>query len=157
MHNWKNFLQIPLLLAAMSTAHAAFAQQPQPPANSAESSKRSDIPAGKVLTACSAAADELAASRKLIEALELENTALKARLETERRTTALLGELDETRRSETEALRLALAAKNEAIAAKDAVIASQDKLIETLKRKKSSPWRRLGDALLGAAIFALLK
>ena len=74
------------------------------------------------------------------------------RLETEKRTTALLTELNETRKSETETLRTALAAKNEALTAKNAVIASQDKLIETLKHKKSSPWKRLGDVLIGVGV-----
>ena len=54
-------------------------------------------------------------------------------------------------------MRITVAAKNETIAAKDAVIASQDKLIETLKRKKASIWRRLGDVLIGAAAIAILK
>jgi hypothetical protein len=65
--------------------------------------------------------------------------------------------LNETRKSENDALRAALAAKNETIAAKDAVIAGQDKLIDALKQKKTSPWKRLSDVLLGAAIFAILK
>ena len=78
-------------------------------------------------------------------------------METETRSTALLTELNETRKSETDALRETVAAKNEAIAAKDTVIASQDKLIETLKKKKSSPWKRLGDVLIGAALIAVLK
>jgi len=69
----------------------------------------------------------------------------------------LLTELNETRKSETDALRTAVAAKSEALTAKDAVIATQDKLIETLKRKKSSPWKRIGDVLIGATIFAILK
>jgi uncharacterized protein YicC (UPF0701 family) len=110
-----------------------------------------------VIDACNAAADELAASRKLIDALETENAALKTRLDTERQTTTLFGELNETRKAETEALRSALAAKNEALAAKTDVIASQDKLIETLKRKKSSPWKRIGDILIGVAVAAILK
>jgi septal ring factor EnvC (AmiA/AmiB activator) len=111
----------------------------------------------QLASACAAAVDELTASRTLIDTLENENAALKTRLETEKRTTALLTELNETRKSETEALRTALAAKNETLTAKDAVIASQGKLIETLKRKKSSPWKRIGDVLIGAAIFAILK
>jgi septal ring factor EnvC (AmiA/AmiB activator) len=111
----------------------------------------------QLLKACAAAADELKASRELIDALELENTALKSRIETEKQTTALLGELNESRKSETEALRAALAAKNEALAAKDALIASQDKMIDTLKRKKSSPWRRVADVLIGIGLTAILK
>lgn len=68
----------------------------------------------------------------------------------------LLSELNETRKSESEALRSTVAAKNEALTAKDAVIASQDKLIDALKRKKSSPWRRLGDMLIGVGIGIVL-
>ena len=104
-----------------------------------------------------ATAVELEKSRVLIAALESENTALKERLETEKRTAEILTELAGTHKSESEALRSAIAAKNETIAAKDAVIASQDKLIAALKQKKSSPWRRLGDVLIGAAVFAILK
>ena len=101
--------------------------------------------------------EDLRATRSLAAALEQENTALNARLEIERRSVGLLTELNETRRSETEALRRTVVAKNEAIAAKDAVIASQEKLIEALKKKKSSPWKRLGDVLIGAAVIAILK
>ena len=93
----------------------------------------------------------------LIGSLEDENAALKERLETEKRATALLAELNETRKAESNALRATVAAKNETITAKDAVIASQDKLIATLKTKKTSPWRRLGEVLIGAAVFAVLK
>ena len=110
----------------------------------------------QLASACAAGVDELTASRTLIDTLENENAALKTRLETEKRTTALLTELNETRKSETEALRTALAAKNETLTAKDAVIASQDKLIETLKRKKSSPWKRIGDVLIGVGLGVLL-
>lgn len=66
-------------------------------------------------------------------------------------------ELIDTRRQEAEALRSALNAKNEAVAAKDVVIESQAKLIEVLKSKRTSPWRRLGDVLIGAAVFAIFK
>lgn len=93
----------------------------------------------------------------MIDALDAENASLRSRLETEKRATAILAELNETRKSEAEALRKAIDAKNETIAAKDAVITSQDKLIEGLKHKKSSPWRRLGDILIGAAAIAILK
>jgi len=103
------------------------------------------------------AALELAASRTLIDALDTENASLKDRLATEIKLTALLTELNTTRRTENDALRTALAAKNETIAAKDAAIASQDKLIDALKRKKPSPWRRLGDILLGAGAIAVLR
>lgn len=104
-----------------------------------------------------ATAVDLEKTRVLVRELEGENRLLGERLETERRTSALLTELNETRMSESQALRTTIAAKNETIAAKDAVIASQDKLIETLKRKKTSIWRRLGDVLIGAAAIAILK
>ncbi len=89
--------------------------------------------------------------------LESENALLKERLETEKKTSALLAELNETRKSEGDALRNAIAAKNETLLAKDAVIASQDKLIETLKTKKSSPWKRFGDILIGVAAGMVLR
>ena len=104
-----------------------------------------------------AAAVELEKTRVLVSALESENRALNERLETEKRTTAIFTELNETRKSESEALRAAVTAKNETITAKDMVIASQDKLVAALKGKKQSPWRRIGDVLIGAAIFAILK
>jgi len=110
-----------------------------------------------LVNACSAAVNELKASRVLIEALENENGELAERLETEKRMSANLAELNETRKSETNALRDALAAKNETIAAKDKVIEAQDKLVATLKSKKRSPLGRIGDILIGAAIFAVLK
>jgi septal ring factor EnvC (AmiA/AmiB activator) len=107
--------------------------------------------------ACAAAAEDLQATRVLAEALESENRALKTRLETEKQTTALLLELNETRKSETESLRAAVAAKNETIAAKDAVIASQEKLIEALKTKKPSPWKRFLDVLVGVGVGVVLR
>jgi septal ring factor EnvC (AmiA/AmiB activator) len=110
-----------------------------------------------LLAACAAAAEELAAGRELIDTLEKENEALRSRLDTEKELTALLTELNATRKSEADALRVTVAAKSDALEAKDAVIASQDKLIKALEKKKSSPWRRLGDVLIGAAVIAVLK
>ena len=104
-----------------------------------------------------ATAVELEKARVLVTAIETENRLLAERLETEKQTSAVLTELDETRKSEAEALRSAIAAKNETIVAKDAVIASQDKLVEALKKKKASPWRRIGDILIGAAAVAILR
>ena len=92
----------------------------------------------------------------MIDALERENALLNARHQTDQQMIDLLSELNETRKSESEALRSTVAAKNEALTAKDAVIASQDKLIDALKRKKSSPWRRLGDMLIGVGIGIVL-
>ena len=104
-----------------------------------------------------ATAVELEKTRTFAASLESENRSLTERLTTEKAATALLTELNETRRSESEALKTAVAAKNETIAAKDTVIASQDKFIETLKKKKPSPWRRIGDILIVAATIAVLK
>lgn len=104
-----------------------------------------------------AAVEELKASRILIDALEIENASLKTRLETEKATTSILVELNETRRSESEDLRNVITAKNETIAAKNAAIATQDKFVEALKKKKPSPWRRIGDLMIGAAAIAILK
>lgn len=110
-----------------------------------------------LISACNAAVEELKASRRLIELLDRENALLKDRLGTEKRTTATLTELNETRKAESDALRNVVAAKNETLVAKDAVIAGQDKLIETLKAKKSSPWKRLGDVLIGVAAGMVLR
>lgn len=115
------------------------------------------MPATRAIRACAAAIDELNAGRALITALETELGAQKSRLDTERQLNAVLTELAATRKAESDALGRAVAAKSETIAAKDAVIASQDKLIGTLKSKKPSAWRRLGDILIGAAAIAILK
>ena len=104
-----------------------------------------------------AAAIELENTRTLVSALESENRAFSKRLEAEKQTAAILAELNETRKNENDALRNAIAAKNETIAAKDKVIDSQEKLVTALKGKKRSPLGRIGDILIGAAIFAVLK
>ena len=109
------------------------------------------------MNASAAAANELKQNRRLVNALEQENKMLGERLSAESRLTSVLRELNETRKSEADALRLTLAAKNEAIAAKDAVISRQDQLIRDLKKKRSSPWKRIGDVLLGVAILAVIK
>ena len=93
----------------------------------------------------------------MVVLLERENELLKDRLETERRATSLLVELNGSRHAENQALRDAIAAKNEALNAKDAVIASQGKLIEGLKNRRPSPWKRLGDILIGAAAGAIFR
>jgi chromosome segregation ATPase len=111
----------------------------------------------KLVSACNAVADELRASRILIDALETENSALRSRLETERSATRLLNELNDTRRAESEALKATVTAKNETIAAKDSAIAEQDKLIGSLKTKKRSVWSRIADIAIGAAIGTVIK
>ncbi|MBV9215921.1 MAG: hypothetical protein JO053_07060 [Acidobacteria bacterium] len=159
MKGYKRYKFALMMLALASLAHAGRAQTTTPPSTNSAISSPSRGTA--VINACSAAVDELIASRKLIEALDAENSGLKTSVETERRLNAVLIELNATRKSESDALRNALSAKNEALAAKELVIASQDKLIAELKRKKSSVWRRLGDVLvgagLGAGVIAILK
>ncbi len=104
-----------------------------------------------------AAAIELEATRRLAAVLDRENEQLKERLDTEKRITHILTELTATQKAESDALRSAVDAKNETIGAKDAVITAQDKLVDALKAKRPSPWRRLGDILIGAAAIAILK
>lgn len=101
--------------------------------------------------------EELTLTDRLIDALERENAALKTRLDTERSANAILIELNETRKSESEALRQTIAAKNETIAAKDSVITAQDKLIAGLKIKRTSIWKRIGDIAIGAAVGSALR
>jgi len=122
-----------------------------------ETTRNLELETRNLIGACMATAVELEKTRALTTAIETENRLLTDRLGTERHTTALLTELNETRKSEADALRAAVATKNETILAKDAVIASQDKLVEALKKKKPSPWRRLGDILIGAAAVAILR
>ena len=110
-----------------------------------------------LLSACAAAVEELSATRRLVEALERENELLKDRLDTEKRASSLLTDLSESRRAENEALRSAIAAKNETIVAKDAVIESQERSITALQKRKFSPWKRLGDVLIGVAAGAILR
>jgi hypothetical protein len=117
----------------------------------------SDTRANSITAACNAAVEELAATRVLVASLETENRLLRERLETEKRAAAVLNELNETRHSESEALRKAVEAKNETILAKDAVIQAQEKLIGSLKAKRRSPLARIRDILIGAAVIAVLK
>ena len=122
-----------------------------------QSSKITPDDVQALINSCAAAVEDLAKTRILAEALERENALLKERLETEKRTSGVLLELNETRKAEAVSLRETVAAKNETIVAKDGVIAAQDKLIETLKKKKSSPLKRIQDVLIGVALLALFR
>lgn len=122
-----------------------------------EVTRNSELQSRNIINAGAATADELAKTRIFAEALERENKLLLERLKIERQTIALLQDLNETRKNETEALRATIFAKNETIAAKDLVIAAQENLMKTLKTKRTSPWKRIGDVLLGVAILAILK
>jgi hypothetical protein len=134
-----------MLLAAIFSASAAAQNEQVRVTASAVPTAENRTPKGVTLT------------ERLIDALERENAALKTRLETERRANAILIELNETRKSESEALRQTVTAKNETIAAKDAVITAQDKLIAGLKTKRTSIWKRIGDIAIGAAFGAVLR
>lgn len=170
MNNWKNTAKTAAVSAAMSIVLAMTVWSQPTNATSASGSSVSVTPAtssgpsasraGKkadLKGACMAAAIELESSREMIAALETENSLLKERLDTEKRLTSALEELTQTQKAESTALRAAIEAKNETISAKDAVIAAQDKLNAELKAKRVSPWRRLGDVLIGAAAIAILK
>lgn len=119
--------------------------------------KPQGIVPNSVIAACAAAVDELAKMRVLVEALEKENRSVRERLETEKRMTSLMQELINTQRQEGDALRAALSSKNEAIVAKNKVIDAQGALIEALTKRKTSPWKRLGDVLIGVAVMGLIK
>lgn len=166
MKNLKNSILALAWLAVMLSGKSASGQSEQPRTNSAESSRssatRADSPAAKTdgstfLDACNASAEELISLRRLAELLEGENGLLKERLESAKRTASLQNEMNETLRSEGDLLRSTVAAKNETIKSKDIVIASQDKLITDLKAKRNSPWRRLGDVLIGVAAGLVLR
>lgn len=101
--------------------------------------------------------ENIAARDDLIAALETENAVLRSRLEAEKRVSSLLLELNLTRKSEAESLRAALKAKEEVVTAKTEVIAIQEKQIAELKKRKSSPLKRVGDILIGVAAAVLLK
>ena len=161
MKNLKRSMIALWALVLLSSVPGASGQSKTPQTNYAESSSASATDAPKnergIIAACAAAAEELERTRTLVSALEYENEALKERLDTEKRTSALLEELNRTRNSETEALRAALAAARDSAEARQAVIAAQGKLIEALKKKKDPIWKRLGGVLVGAALIALLK
>ncbi|MBL8180250.1 MAG: hypothetical protein JNL64_01425 [Blastocatellia bacterium] len=158
MKNSQKLLLTFAMLAAMSSVLAA-QDKPQPTnAGSAKSSPPSATVANRdaVLAACANAARDLAATRKLVAALDDENKALNERLATERQLTTTLAELNATRKSESEALRTAITAKDETIAAKNSAIDAQAKLIENLKRKRTSILGRISGVIAGAAVALLL-
>jgi len=93
----------------------------------------------------------------LADALDAENGLLKKRLETADRANEIYRELNETRKAESDALREAVKAKDETIAAQADLIKTQGQLNAKLEKKNPSLARRIGDVLLGAAIFAVLR
>jgi hypothetical protein len=161
MKNLKRTLLILSVLAAMQTTLAAQTASPQAMTNSAQSSPGSvtHAPAKKrvdATAACMAAAIDLEKTRQLAASLDAENAALRSRLETGERMNEVLTELNAARRDETQALRTALAAKDETVRAKDAALAAQDKLIAELKARRPSMLRRVGEIAIGAVAGAVL-
>ena len=135
MNNWKKLIPIAAMLAIACIAPAAEAQSTLAKTSSAAGSPPSATRAGgrqQIVNACAATVDELTAARELVRSLDVEVAALRQRLETEKALAEGLTELNSTRKSEADALRTAITAKNDTIAAKDAVIAAQDKLIVQL-------------------------
>ena len=161
MKNLNGLMLAFAMLAIVLSVSDAHAQSTKESMNSAAGSTISATAAKKnergVIAACAAAAEELAASREAITELERQNAELASRLADEKKMNGILSELNETRRTESEALRQTIAAKNETIAAKDAAIKAQDELIAKLKNKRSSPWKRIGDILIGVGAAVLLK
>lgn len=149
-----------MVLATMFGGHAVFGQSPSQPPNSATNSPKPDIRAANetaIHNSCAAAVEDLTATRKLADALETENSFLKKRLETADRTAAIYKELNDTRNAESAALRETIAAKDRTIAAQKELIKTHEQLAEKLRAKRPSLIRRIGDVLIGAAIFAVLK
>src|SRR5512144_1871903 len=111
MKKFRRWISILPTCVLMLSVHAAFGQSQPPPMTSAASSPSSvthATEAEKIVSACAAAAEDLAKQRLLADALDHENTLLRQRLETERATTTLLAELNKTRAGEAAALRSAL-------------------------------------------------
>lgn len=160
MKNSKIQKLLPVLLVLVSSVPAAMSQSvpSPPPSPSAKSSPPSATRADAALRqACLSAAADLEATRRLTDALTAENAALTERLDAEKLASAELTRLAAVRGSEADAVRLSYTAATRVIAAKDAEIAARDRLIESLRKKRASPWRRLGDILIGAAAVAILK
>lgn len=160
MQNSK-YLKGPLMMLAVLSAVLVLSSvsRPQPPI-SAENSRTSDthaIDPARTVGACAAAAIELAATRKLVDALEMENRSLRQRLATSAGVEQVLVDLTETRKEEASMLRKAIEAKDQTIAAKDTAIAKQDVLISELRSRKLSLWKRVGYILAGAAAVSILK
>jgi CRISPR/Cas system-associated endonuclease Cas3-HD len=110
-----------------------------------------------IISACSAAAEELAAARNLIEALEAEKLALAERLETEKQISKLLNMIAEGEKKRAIALEETIAMQKELSAANKRLIEKQGEEIIRLQKKKSTLLKRLGDFLIGAAAALILK
>jgi len=115
------------------------------------------IDPSRIVGACAAAANELAETRRLVEVLEAENRLLRERLAVSKRLEDGLSALNETRDKEAATLRKAIEAGERAIREKDAAIEKQEEMIAELKRRKNSPWKKVGYILVGIAAASILK
>ena len=125
----------------------------------AQSSQTSDIPApGEGLVrACSAAAAELGAARKLIEAQQKEAEVARLRLETEKERAALMAEKNEALSQQIDALTAAIQAEREARAFLQQLIEQQRDRIAKLEDKAAKTRKRslimtLAGVVLGLTI-----
>ena len=144
-------LALPMWATAQRTSSVG--DSPRPAIRAASDA----VPTPGLIGACSRAVNELVELRSLSAAQADEIAKLESGIEAARATNALLTELNDTRRRETEALRGTVAAKDETIAAKNGAIAKQDELIRVLEKRKPSTWKRVGDLAIGIAAGILLR
>lgn len=104
-----------------------------------------------------AAAVDLESTRELAAELDKKSELLTERLRSEENANGLAAEMIRTQASAISSLKDAIKAKDDAAGSKDAVIAAQEKLIESLRRKRSSPWSRIRDILIGAGAVLIFK
>jgi predicted RNase H-like nuclease (RuvC/YqgF family) len=113
----------------------------------AQNSTRSGSPADLgcdegIVKACRAAAGELVAARKLIEAQAAEIKALNDRLATEKERSRLLAEKNQILVEQNEALNAAIASQKQAAATLQKLIEEQRGRIENLEKKLAAAKRR---------------
>lgn len=87
----------------------------------------------------------------------MENRLLRERLAVSKRLEDGLSALNETRDKEAETLRRAIEAKDRIILEKNTAIVKQEEIIAELKRRKDSPWKKVGYILVGIAAASILK
>ena len=95
-----------------------------------------------IVKACRAAAGELVAARKLIEAQAAEIKALNDRLATEKERSRLLAEKNQILVEQNEALNAAIASQKQAAATLQKLIDEQRGRIENLDKKLAAAKRR---------------
>ncbi len=113
------------------------------------------------MTACAAAADEVAAGRKLLAAQDAEIAAGRAALEAQKERVRLLAEQNGILQQQVEALRTALAAQQQATAKLDELVGKFTIRVADLEKDLAKARRRtkqaalagfLGGAAVGVAV-----